>query len=570
VKRLGFVFFVFCLLLITVTLTAQPDPVPTLVPPTPVPVIDGGESEALIAESGIQRILNTGRMRVGILANEPPFGEFNVRGEWNGFDADLARAIAETWGVELRFKQVTRQTAREMLERSEIDMLIAAQVHRRDLDAEFEFSQTYFMGSQSMMVMAVEGGPKTLAEMANRRVGVTMATPSETALGNWTQRSGIPISVLPYPTLERTYAALIGGEVDGIVGSRHQLVRLATQPDTILIMDEAVELEPYAIAVPRQDVSLRNLVNRTLQHLRQNNKLAEIRNTYFPESSYLPAVWAGLGEEIPKPDQFATAVTYPSQFVVPRLQEQQVLRVAIQSTPDQGEVPVSLQRIDTFHRSLIDEIARRWNIRVEYVPVENPTQGMELVSSGQADVAVGVQPSWDWDEQVDFTSPYLLRGLRLMVKQNSNIAGFAELRGGKYVAYPVERPEVEDIAVQKAAEVNAVIRTFGSREQDFALALLEDNNADVAFADSIALLPLIEQYPDDLQLTKTWYSEEYLVMATPRNDADFRLLIEYTLQELVRDGTLARLLAPVMLPEDVPAFDIWPGTGEYFGFNLTG
>lgn len=567
-RRRGILLCLFFIALIFAPLSAQPATVPTLIPPTPVPMVDAGEGEGLINESGITRILSSGRMRVGILANEPSFGEFNVRGEWNGFDADLARAIAELWGVEVRFKQVTRQTAQEMLQRREVDMLIAAQVHRRDLDTLFEFSQTYYLGSQSVMVKAAEGGPKTLAEMANRRIGVTMATASEKALTNWVQRSGIPITIQAYPTLDRTYGALMGGEVEGMVAGRHQLARLATQPDAILIMDEAVELEPYAIALPRQDVSLRNLVNKTLQFLRQNNKLAEIRNVYFPESNYLPAIWAGLGEEAPKPDQFTTEVSYPAQYVVPKMQSEGVLRVAIQAVPTEGEIPVSLQRIDSFHRALIDEIARRWNIRVEYMPVESPTQAMEFVANGQADIAVGVQPSWDWDERLDFTAPYMLRGLRLMVKQNSNVAGFAELRGGKYVAYPVEHPELENVAVSKAEEANAVIRTFGSREQDFALTILDNKNADVAFADSIALLPIIEAYPNDFQLTDTWYSEEYMVMATPRNDIDFRLLTEYTLQELVRDGTLKRLLVPVMQEKDVPEFDIWPDSGNYFGFNL--
>jgi ABC-type amino acid transport substrate-binding protein len=568
-KKASSLLFALFLALVLTPLSAQ-EPVPTLVPPTLVPVVDGGESEALIGESGIARIINTGRVRVGILANEPPFGEFNVRGEWNGYDADLAKAIAETWGVELRFKQVTRQTAQEMLQRREVDMLISAQVHRRDLDTQFEFSQTYLMGSQSMMVKATEGGPKTLAEMANRRIGVTMATPSEKALGDWIQANGITVNVQTFPTLERTYAALMSDEVDGIVASRHQLSRLANQPDAILIMEEAVQLEPYAIAVPRQDVSLRNLVNKTLQYLRQTKKLEEIRQVHFPESTYLPAIWAGLGEEAPKPDQFPAEVAYPSQFIVPRLQEQRVVRVAIQGLPSEGDVPISSQRLDSFHRSLVDEIARRWGVRVEYIPVENPTQGMELVSSGQADIAVGVQPSWDWDEKVDFTSPYMLRGLRLLVETNSNIFGFEELRGGKYVAYPMENPALERVAVERAAEVNANIRTFGSRESDFGLTILEDNNADVAFADSIALLPMLEAYPDNLQLTKRWYSEEYMVMATPRNDIDFRLLVEYTLQELVRDGTLKRLLVPVMQEEDIPAFDIWPGTGNSFGLAITG
>jgi hypothetical protein len=56
----------------------------------------------------------------------------------------------------------------------------------------------------------------------------------------------------------------------------------------------------------------------------------------------------------------------------------------------------------------------------------------------------------------------------------------------------------------------------------------------------------------------------------PRNDLDFRLLVEYTLQELVKDGTLGTLLHPVMLPDEIPAFDVWPGPSEYFGMSLAG
>ncbi|MBC8099791.1 MAG: transporter substrate-binding domain-containing protein, partial [Armatimonadetes bacterium] len=195
----------------------------------------------------------------------------------------------------------------------------------------------------------------------------------------------------------------------------------------------------------------------------------------------------------------------------------------------------------------------------------------EAVANGQADFAVGVQANWEWDERVDFSGPYLLRGLRLLLKQNSNTFGFEELRGGRYVAYPIEQPELQALAISTAEEFNAVIRTYGAREQDLARAIVDENNADAAFADSIALLPFIEQYANQtvkFQLSKRWYSEEYMVLATPRNDPDFRRLTDYTLQALVADGTLTRLLAPVMLPEDVPAFDVYPGMGDTFGFNL--
>ncbi len=576
-KRLSLFIFLFFISTLIGTGQAQPvtdigqaEPVGTLIPPTLVPVLDTGQGEGVVAESGIARIVNTGRVRIGILANQPPFGELNVRGDWNGFDADLGRTMADIWGVEVRFKQVTRQTALDQLQRRDVDLLIAAQVHHRDLDDDFEFSQTYHLGSQSVMVRAGDAEPKSLAELSEKRVGVVIATNGEDALGRWMPQSGIPVTVQRYTTLDQAYNALMNNEIDGMVASHFQLSRLATQPELIVILEEPLEVEPYAIAMPRQDVSLRNLVNMTLQYLRQQGRLNEIRQVHFPQVTYEVAIWDGLGEEAPKPDQFPVEVSYPTQYVVPRLAANRVLRIAIPRLSEGDNVLPSEQRLDTFYRSVVDEFARRWQVQPEYILVDDPVQGIEAVANGEADIAVGVEPSWDWDERVDFTEPYLLHGLRLMVPQNRNIFGFRELAGGRYIAFPRDKPEIEQFANDQALRENVRIRTLAAREPDFALQILEDKNADVALADSIALLPFIQQYPDDLQLTTRWYTEEYVVMATPRNDIDFRLLTEYTLQELARDGTLRRLLEPVMLPEDIPRFDIWPGTGNYFGFNLTG
>src|SRR5690606_3829037 len=140
-------------------------------------------------------------------------------------------------------------------------------------DDDFEFSQTYHLGSQSVMVRAGDTEPKTLAELADRLIGVMMATDSEDALTRWIQRSGIPVTVERYTTLDQAYNALMNSEIDGMVASHYQLSRLATQPEMIVILEEPLEVEPYAIAMPRQDVSLRNLVNKTLQYLRQQGRL---------------------------------------------------------------------------------------------------------------------------------------------------------------------------------------------------------------------------------------------------------------------------------------------------------
>ncbi len=558
-------------LLLLMSAAAQ-DPAPTLVPPTPVPWPDTGADERVRTESGVARILETGRVRVGVLYNAPPFGELTLRGEVAGYDADLARALAEAWGVELRLRQVTRQTALEMLDDGRVDLLIATQVHTRELDRVVEFSQTYHLGAKAIMVRA-DDPAETLAAMGSGRVGVVLGTDAERALRDWTARADVPVTIETYLTLDRLYGALRSGQVDGAAGSRHELVRAAVrEPESIRILEEALELEPYAVAVPRQDVSLRNLVNATLQYLQLTGGLSEISGEHFSETAYDSlAIWDGLGESPPRPDQFDTAIRFPQRYVVPRIQTEQTLRVAgVQGiTAGDSEATEAERRLEIFHRTLMDSMARRWGATVQYIPA-TPEEAVALVESGQADIAIGVEPNWAYADRVDFTGPYLLRGLRLMVPTNSGVFGFAELRGNQWVAIANDDPTARSAAETAAAEANAFINIIESNPGAFARTILEDDNADVALADSIVLMPYLEQMPDDFQLTQDWYSQTFLAMAVPYNDIDFRLLVEYTLQELVRDGTLARMLGPLMPAEDVPEFDVWPGPQDYFGFQLGG
>jgi polar amino acid transport system substrate-binding protein len=568
--------FLGLLLLILPLLAAwQPgDPVPTLVSPTQVPTPDAGMSDALLAESGVARIQRDGKVRVGILYNAAPFGLLNIRGAVAGFDADLARSMADAWGVEVEFVQVTRQTALDMLRAGEVDLLAAALVRYRELDTQVEFSHTYFRGSQAVMVRN-DDGASVLGHLADRRLGVVIGSPSEGAVADWRARSGVNVTVQTYYTLEQGLVALVNQEIDGLVSSLYRL-RAVLQPGLVRILDEPLAPEPYALAVRRQDVSLRSLVNRTLQYLAQNGRMAEIYDANFPGSGYPPGLiplWNGLGEDAPNPAQYAAEIPYPAQYVISRLQNGEPLRVAGLG-PMAADAPESERRLDAVNRAVAERLAARWNVRVEFLS-DTGAQALERVAAGEADLAVGVNPDWGWADRVDFTSPYLLHGDRLLVKKNSNIESFNELRGGRWVGVFASEPGSADQVNALARSVNTGVNIYTMvREQDVPFYILEDQNADVAFGDSLKLIPHIEAFPDDFRLTRRcpncdpWYTREYVGLAVPRNDVDIRLLVEYTLQEMAQDGTLTALLAPAMLPEDMLQFEIWPGPAVFRGFNL--
>jgi polar amino acid transport system substrate-binding protein len=549
-------------------------PAPTLVPPTLVPVTNLAVSDALLNESALARIKRDGVVQVGLLYNAPPFGSLNVRGEVTGFDADLARALVEAWGLKFEPLQVTRQTALNMLNSGAVDMLVAAQIHRRDLDPQFEFSQTYFPGTESILVRQDDGAAR-LADMASRRVGYVLGTPAAEAISLWQQRTGIGITLQSYLTLDQAYSALVNNELDGVVDNRVQLLKVIPQPGTGKILDEAVAAEPYAIVVRRQDVNWRNLINKTLQYLSNNGKLAEIQKTYLPAISYTIGtvpVWAGLGDEAPKPDQFADDVPYPAQYAVPRIQQAGLVRVAgLSDLP--ADAPESARRLDTLNRAMMEAVAAKWGVKVEYIP-NSASNAVELVANGQADLAVGVPLDWAVADQVDLTGPYLLHGERVMAKKDDAYETFVDLRGRIVAVFNSEAGATERVNVL-AESANAGVRVFVvNNEADAANVMLSENNANVVFGDSLKLIAHIQGNGDQLRLTRRtpnpdpWYSRVYIGMAVPRNDLDFRLLVEYTLQELARGGQWQSLLSPVLLPEDVPPFDIWPGVSDYLGFKL--
>ncbi len=553
-------------------------PAPTLVPPTPVPFADPGDAEILPSESTVSRIQQNGVVRVGILYNAPPFSELNIRGEISGYDADLARSLASTWDVEIEFIQVTRDVVRtaEMLRDGVID-LVAGQVHRRRYDLFLEFSESHYFGGQHVLVAAADPASSP-TELSGRALGVVIGTDGERGLTRWQTNTGIDVTVQTYLTLDRAFTAMSLGEVNGIVDTRARLQRVsAAQPETVRVIDPAISLEPRTFAMIRQDINMRNLVNRTLQHLTQNGRMDELYATYFPGIPYLRTTpWLNLGEDVPSPAQFVANNSFPQQYVVPQLQATNSIRVAglIGVTAD-ADVPESDRRLDIFHRALLGEMASRWGVSVEFVP-NSTNNAIALVASGQADIAVNVQADWAQADVVDFTNFYLVHGERLMVQVNDDVNNFSGLRGGAFVATPNNETTAAARAVEIAGTVPVSIEILQVREQDIAFVILEENDAEVAFGDSLRLIPHVQAFPDALRLTTAddrgtpvpWYAVSYTTMAIPRNDIEFRRLVEYTMQELILDGTLRALLQPLMLPEDFPVFEVWPGEPIYLGYNL--
>lgn len=561
--------FVFALAILNGALAQDRTPIPTLAVPTLVPTVEERDSTNGIAtQSAVADIVRSGVIRVGVLYNEPPYSEFTAQGDLRGFDIELMRLIADLWDTDIEFVQVTRENALAKLNRAAVDIVASAFVHYRDHDDWLEFSQTYWIGRQAMMVRA-DSQLASLNELNSQPVGYVIGTRSEKALNLWRAGLNATPNLQRYWNLDLAFAALDRGDIKGLVAEEQALLRLTAEyADRFRILDEAILREPRALAIRRQDISLRHLLSHSIQLLAEDGSLQRLVQEFFPENdspAYTVPLWDGLGESV-SPTRYAGELRYPPRYVLPRLLRSGVLRVG--GVEDgAGASSAGQEQLAALNTALVREFGNRWGAAIEVVN-STAEEAADLLAKGEIDIVAGIKPDWQLVPSMDFSAPYLLHGDRLMAPARAQIRGFNDLRG-RIVGLIIGDEGAQDRAQAWADSINASVRFFRTTEAGADNTLLEFNNAHAIYADSLLLVAHLQANPNALRLTERWYSRSYYVFGLPYNDLDFRLLVDYTIQELVRDGTLQRFSGALLLSDELPAFEITPGAPIYAGISLS-
>lgn len=560
---------------LTFAQSGDPTPTPqvgTLVPPTPIPVSTPTPTPQADAVSGIRTLQDTGKIRVGVRYNVPPFSWLDDKGEVNGYEVELMQAVAVDLKVEVEFVQVTSETQLRALLSGQIDVLIGEQIHTRDAEQWMEFSHPYYYNEQRMVIR--QGDPYgRIADLANHRVSVIAGSRGEEAMGVWMSQNGTGMDLVRYLTQDDALDALANGEVDAMVGELDDLTRAGRQ--NMSLIGETVRYDFYAIAFRRNDVNLRNPVNRAIQRLYASGRVTEIAEKWFPDKDInfaaLIPVYDNFDGDTREVKDFPPDMPLPAQTIMEKIHTGGVITVAGMSLNESD--PLYKRFLDALNREIMYEMGRRWQVTIVFLP-DTADNGVDLVATGQADIAMNVRPRWDGADRVDYSLPYHYHKHQiLVVKDGRYDGGVNSFRGGSWIGY------YEDTATDEERlnflvgylKISPAIYRFISNEQ-VVEQIFDERNVDGIFADSIRLQALTLEYPRNAWAVLPNFEDLFrpIVMATPRNDADFLTLVNWTLADMYRDGTLAAIwtanypAVPLFSGQDVPPFiPNWAGVGDF-------
>ncbi len=193
------------------------------------------------------------------------------------------REFAKRWlgdanAVEL--VPVTTDSAIQQLAAGAIDLVAAALIHKRDGDLEIDFSQTYFEDGQGLLVRANTDITR-LAGLNGKVVAAIQGSPAKENLESYAASYGITINILPFQELTQALEALRAGQVDGLTAASAVLIQFAQENPELSVVEERFSSEPYGLGIPNYDDRFQDLVNFTLQEMKQDGTYDRLYTKWF-------------------------------------------------------------------------------------------------------------------------------------------------------------------------------------------------------------------------------------------------------------------------------------------------
>lgn len=227
-----------------------------------------------------ERIVSRGCLRAGINLDARPFGFIDENGEIQGYDADLARYIAQYIlknPKAVEFYPVTPANRMLKVSTDEVDVVIAAMTITPQREELVGFSVPYDYAGQALLVRQ-DSKVTSIAELAGRNAGVVYGTTAEKNMLNLVPNANI----IGFKNYAEAYAALKSGKIEALTSDDTILSRFVLEDKSVKLLPKRYSREPYGIAFKKGKCSkkLKETVDFAISDMKQKNVLTRLRRKW--------------------------------------------------------------------------------------------------------------------------------------------------------------------------------------------------------------------------------------------------------------------------------------------------
>jgi polar amino acid transport system substrate-binding protein len=228
----------------------------------------------------VEEIKQRGVLKVGIFTDKPPFGYVSPKGDYIGFDTDLAKRFAkDLLGDASKIEYVVVEAASRVpfLQSGKVDIIMANMTVTPERARVVDFTNPSLRVATQLLVKA-DSSIQTLADLSGKTVIVTKGTTADIHLSRHYRNT----KLLKFEKNTEALQALQDGRADAYAQDNLILLTFRkNHPDFRLLPEKLESDAAIAPAVQKGNDSLRLWVNKELEQLGEEKYLNQLYQQYL-------------------------------------------------------------------------------------------------------------------------------------------------------------------------------------------------------------------------------------------------------------------------------------------------
>ena len=224
-------------------------------------------AQTAVADDSWSKVQARGEVVIGFAAHYPPFESKNEKtGEFEGFDVDLAKAMAEVLGVKVKFVDAEWQGLLGGLNKGDFDMLVTCMSKSETRGQNVNFSEPYYSLADVMVVARDNKDVTSAADLQGRTVGVQLGSGSEQAVDAMTGFK----EVKRYNYNPEAFLDLKNGRIDALVVGYAYAVNQIKEDSSYKVVGAPLAEAEIVVVMPKGADALTAQINEALAATRKN------------------------------------------------------------------------------------------------------------------------------------------------------------------------------------------------------------------------------------------------------------------------------------------------------------
>ena len=245
-----------------------------------------GCSQNETQKTGWEYIEEKGELIIGLDDTFAPMGFRDENNQLVGFDIDLANAVGEVLGVNIKFQPIDWDGKDFELESKNIDCIWNGMSATPERQEEMALSKKYLHNQISVMAIKEKNVTvDTIDELKDKKIVTQQKSAALETMQAHPDYESFKDNVSEFPTYDQCILELRTGRADVMVVDRTLGEYKNQQLDFILdFCGLNFGDDYYAIGFRKEDTDLADKVNSALEELIDNGKAAEISEKWFNEN----------------------------------------------------------------------------------------------------------------------------------------------------------------------------------------------------------------------------------------------------------------------------------------------